>query len=255
MRGLRMGQDVTKEESAVERILERLPIPVVIASPVTGKILWVNSRLVKMAAAQRPADLVGKSLLDFIEPPQQGVALADLAKVALGASPPPVIYNLKRATGELAAGMVSSVAMLFRGQPAMLSLVTDVSERERLIRELAESEERYRLIIENSPSGVVVVVDDHVAYANQALAAALGLSGSDEVIGRSMYDFIVPEQRKPVREARRQVLMTGETFPAAPVTLLRSDGTTFDTTAVTTRIRWEGEIATQTLMHDLTSAR
>lgn len=237
--------------AGVLKMLERIPAPVVIASPVTAKILWVNPRLAKMARAGHPDQVVGMSLFDFVDPAQQGVALADLAKVALGQSPPPVIYYLKRLDGETAAVHVASVPIMFGTQPAMLSLVTDVSERERLMREIAESEERWRLLLASTPSGILVVVEDVIAYANDALAQALGLGSADRLVGTSMYDFIALEQRGAVREARRKVLLSGEPAGPLPVTLVRADGSLLETTAATTRVRWDGEVATQTLMHCL----
>ncbi len=205
-----------------------------------------------MARAGHPEQILGKSILDFVKAPgQQGIALGDLAKVALGGSPRPVIYELQRLDGETAAGHVASVPMMFRGQPAMLSLVTDVSDRERVIRELEESEERYRLLLDNTPSGIVVVQDERVVFANRSLARALGYDGTDDLLGMSVYEHIAEEYRKPVRDARRQLMRTGKTIPAAAVELVRRDGERVPTTAVTTLIRWKGELATQTLMHDL----
>ncbi len=238
-------------QKSILKILERLPVPALIANPVTAKVLWVNSRIVAMAEAGGPDEIVGRSILDYIQLSQAATALADLAKVALGQSPPPVTYQLRKKTGEHAAAHVASVPMMFDGQPAMLSLVTDVSEREGLLRGLAESEERYRLLLETMPFGVVVVVEDDVAYTNRALACGLGFASADELVGRSMYDFIERSQRKAVREARREVLLTGKPFPASPVTLVRRDGTFVNTTAATTRIHWDGALATQTLMYEL----
>lgn len=236
------------------KMLERLPVPVVIASPLTGRILWVNSQLLGLAKAGHPDQVVGSSILDFVKAQQQSRALADLAKVALGQSPPPVIYELSKLDGETAAAHVASMPMLYHAQPAMLSLVTDVSVEQRLIRDLAESEERYRELLDNTQSGIVVVVDQEVVYANRSLVRALGLGSLEELVGRSMYDFIAEEFRRPVREARHGVIMSGEPYPPSPVELVRVDGTRLRTSAATTRVRWNGELATQTLMHDLERA-
>ncbi len=238
-------------ERAIVKILERLPVPVLIANPVTAKILWVNSRILRMAGVGGADEIVGGSILDYVQLPQASTALADLAKVALGQSPPPVTYQLRKKSGEHAAAQVASIPMVFEGQPAMLSVVTDVSEREDLLRGLAESEERYRQLLETMPSGVVVVVDDAVAYANRALACGLGLDDPGELIGSSLYDFIEPSERKAVREERREVLMTGRPSPASLLTLVQRDGGRVSTTAATSRVHWDGALATQTLMYEL----
>ncbi len=236
---------------SLKRILEAVPTAVVVASPVTARILWVNKRLVEMYGVADTDGIIGKSLLDFIEASQMGRAISDLAKVALGQSPPPVTYQLKRVDGGHAAGQVSSVPLLFEGQPAMLSFVTDVSERERLVRSLRESQERYELLLDALPGGVVVVVDGHIVYANDALARALGFESARELVDLRMMRFIAEEYRKPVREERNRILLSGENYPAAPVVLIRRDGSSLATTAASTAIHWDGRRATQTLMYDI----
>ncbi len=239
------------KDKPLQRILEHIPMPVVIASPATATILWVNHRLARWYGVEDPRMLEGLSLLDFIQAPQIAKALSDLAKVVAGASPPPVTYQLKKANGEFAAGQVSSVPIVFRGLPAMLSFVTDVSESERLVASLQESEKRYRLLLDELSAGVVVIADDRIAWANGSMARALGFDEAIELRGESLYRFIDESCHKDVQQGRRTVLVSGKPREAFPVVLLRRDGSTFTATASTTRIRWEGELATQTLVHDV----
>lgn len=243
-----------KEDNLILKVLERLPISAVIANPLTGRILWVNAHNMQLAGATSPEQLVGRNLLDFIMPEQHGVALRDVAAVALGQSPSPIVYNLKRLDGGITHGQIASIPMRFRGMPAMLSLVADVTERERAARELAESEERYRMLVETSPDGIVVVTGEEIRYASPALLLALGAESADEVVGRSMYDFIDPALHRAIKESRRELVLRRQALPAAPVTLVRLDGKHLETTAASTVVRWQGEIATQTIMRDVANA-
>jgi len=204
------------------KVLEHLPVSAVISSPITGRIQWTNRHNVELSGASCREDLIGRSIFDFIESSQHGIALRDTALIAAGRVPPPVVYDLLRLDGGRAQAHIASVPMSFHGRPAMLSLVTEVTEREQLIRELAESEERYRSLVNSSPIGIVVVVDENIVYANPALVDALGFESDEALIGTSMYDHIVPEHRKGVREARKQVLLKRRPHPGAPVTLVRA---------------------------------
>lgn len=230
------------------RILDRVPIAALIASPVTGKILWVNERLVEMAGEDDAEKILGRSLADYIQPSQLAKALADLAKVAMGQSPPPVTYQLRKASGAFAAGQVSSVPMMMGGQPAMLSFVADVSEREQWIHKLEESEQRYRCLLESMPTGVIVVVRGTIMYANQAIASALGYESADAVVGRSIYKFVHEEHRDLVRAKRKSAVESRETTTVDLVRLLRKDGSVFEARTLTNIVGWGGETATQTLI-------
>lgn len=236
---------------AVDRLLDRLPVPVVVASPVTGKVLWVNQHLVKMARGTHAGQFIGTSLFDYIEPRQMARALKDLAAVVAGKSPEPVIYYLKDLAGQSAAVHIASIPIMHTGQPAMLSLVTDVSDRERLIRELAESEHRYRLLMDNTPSGLLVTVHREIVFANSSITRALGIESPEGVLGRDVYEFIASEHHTAFRGARRRAIESGDPQSPVEVTLVGVDGTCLQTTAATVRIRWDGLVATQTLMHDL----
>jgi len=235
------------------KVLEHLPVSAVISSPITGRIQWTNRHNVELSGASSREDLIGRSIFDFIESSQHAIALRDTALIAAGQVPPPVIYDLRKLDGGSAQAHISSVPMSFHGRPAMLSLVTEVTEREQLVRQLSESEERYRSLVETSPSGIVVVADDEIVFANPALVRALGMESDEALVGTSMYEHIVPEHRKAVREARRRVLMKKQPHPAAPVTLLRPDGSRVDALAATALVHWKGSPATQTILSSLFS--
>jgi two-component system, sporulation sensor kinase E len=59
-------------------------------------------------------------------------------------------------------------------------------------RELRESEERYRALVEDISDGYYLVKDDRLVFANEAAHAIFGYDRS-EVIGRKIYDFIPKE--------------------------------------------------------------
>ena len=233
------------------RVIERLPVPALIANPVTAEILWANTRIVKMAAAKGPDQIVGRSLFDFIEAPQMSRALLDLAKVALKQSPPPVTYQLRKFTGEYAAAQVASMPMMYGGQLAMLSIVTDVSERERLIRELEESEQRHTLLLENSPTGIFVVCEDRIAYVNKPATTALGYQAPQALLGRGLSEFVDQKSRADITRIRKASLMGGSTEVLRDAAFVSVDGSSFTATVTMARIRWDGEPSVQTLISEI----
>ena len=109
-------------------ILEQLPVAVVITDPTTGVIAWTNAKNLDLVAAADPANLIGRNILEFIQPEQQAVALRDIEAVVRGETPDPVVYHLKRLDGGRADVQISSVPMRYENNPAMLSLVFDLTE-------------------------------------------------------------------------------------------------------------------------------
>jgi PAS domain S-box-containing protein len=240
-----------RTEAAILELLKRLPVATVIADTGTGEILWANLRDLGIVAAESPSAVLGRNLLEFLDPTQHGVAIRDMEAIRRGESPPPLTYRIRRVDGGYSYVHIASIPMLYQETPAMLSCITDVTDREDMCRDLAESEERYRQLVEASPDGIAVVVGSEVVYANPALSRSIGLPADDDGRGRSFYDFVAAEFHEPIRAARRRILRTTSGHPAAEVVLVRADGSKLRAVAQTTAVRWSGELATQTVLHFL----
>ncbi len=78
-------------------------------------------------------------------------------------------------------------------------LVEEVRERKRAEAALRESEERYRALTENSLTGIYVHQDGPLVYVNERLAAMGGYS-IREMLGRSFWEFVHPQDRQIVKE-------------------------------------------------------
>ena len=92
--------------------------------------------------------------------------------------------------------------------------VVDIHERKILEQELARSEQRYRHIVENAPSGIYEVDFEKMQFisANQA---ALNITGhrADEIAAMNPLDLLIPESRKRFIK-RLAKMQRGETPPA-----------------------------------------
>jgi two-component system cell cycle sensor histidine kinase/response regulator CckA len=79
----------------------------------------------------------------------------------------------------------------------------DVTARKLAQEALAESEQRFRRLIEATFDGIDVTQDGIVLEANQGLADIFGYT-VDEVVGRPVEDFVAPESREEVRRRVRE---------------------------------------------------
>lgn len=236
-------------QNALLTVLERLPLSAVISNAETGLILWVNAWNIQLAGATQQRQIIGHNLLEFLEPAQHGVALEAFEVASRGESPPPRVYKLRRLDGGSADVQISSVPLRWEGQPAVLSMGTDVTERERALRALADSEQRYRRLVEDSIDGIAVVAGDRLVFVNRALLSALGAEKPEMLLDRAIYDFIDPPDRKGVRASRKRLLLTGDPIARYAVTLVRLDGTQLQTIIQASVVSWEGETAIQIVMH------
>ncbi|MBP6763618.1 MAG: PAS domain S-box protein [Rubrivivax sp.] len=114
--------------------------------------------------------------------------------------------------------------------PERLQFVTvfeDITERKRLEHELRDSEQRFRLLLEHTPSIAVQGYDTQrrVIFWNQASEQLYGYS-AQEALGRQLEDLIIPDPMREFVIAATQAWMNGgPAIPATELTLRRKDGT------------------------------
>ncbi len=107
---------------------------------------------------------------------------------------------------------------------AAATLVGSLIERKRSEDELRRSESRYRLLAENS-SDVISVTDSHgvLRYVSPASRMLTGYE-PNELIGRSGYEFIHPDDLNQVVNAHIALLDTPRTIITPPYRTRRKDG-------------------------------
>ncbi len=131
----------------------------------------------------------------------------------------------------------------------------DITARRRTEEALRESEEKYRLIVENAQEGIWTIDREAVTvYANQRMADMLGY-GIEEMMGRSLYDFMDEEGRKIAEynmERRQQGIKEQHDFE-----FMRKDGSRIYASLETSPILDEGGnfIAAMALVADITERK
>src|ERR1700689_1127546 len=78
----------------------------------------------------------------------------------------------------------------------ILETNSDITQQKRTEKALRESEERFRAIVETTPECVKVIsADGTLLHMNRPGLEMVGAHSADEVVGKSVYDLIAPEDR------------------------------------------------------------
>jgi PAS domain S-box-containing protein len=136
-----------------------------------------------------------------------------------------------------------------------LGLATDLSEIRRTEAALRASEERYRVITEGSPLGIVVHQDGLIRYVNPAMVRMAGYASQSEVVGCSLAEFIAPEFGAEFAARTRAVLAGAAPDPHPGAQLLDRQGNRFWVQTVPKLIQWEGQPAVMAFVQDISRQR
>ncbi|MBF0392081.1 MAG: PAS domain S-box protein [Alphaproteobacteria bacterium] len=121
-------------------------------------------------------------------------------------------------------------------------------QRLRAERELTESEERYRTLVELSPDAILVHVEGSVVFANAAARSVFRADEHGSLEGRSMIELVPPQHRE--RLARRLPL-----HHLAEFVLMRLDGETFHAEVAVGDTTFLGQPARQLVIRDISERK
>jgi PAS domain S-box-containing protein len=211
---LEISRDITDKKMAEDALRESEEKYRTLVDRANDGIVVIQDNIVKMCNHYITEfwggsidQIIGRNFMDFIHPE----ALSDVVnryKRRMVGEPLPSIYEsiLKRKDGsgffaELNAGIIT-----YDGRPADLIIVRDINDRKNM--EMALREQSF--------DAIVIHKDRKIAFLNKKATKILGAAEPEDLMGRSIYDFIHPDSLQDL-EARLRKLST---IPGTPVPVL-----------------------------------
>ena len=189
------------------RLIAENASDVVYQTDLGGVIQWVSPSVLNVLGWD-PELLVGVRTTTLLHPDDVTVVEDLRSRLAAGEVLDPMIIRYRSSTGPMRemsviARQIRSSAGEWIGNSVSLR---DVTQEQEARRELARSEEQFRLAMANAPHGMVLT--DAYGAILQANNAMLDLLGSEqrEVLGRLVTDFLAPEVRDPYDQQMRELL-------------------------------------------------
>jgi PAS domain S-box-containing protein len=159
-------------------------------------IEYVSPATLKLFGYKRNNDLVGKSILDFIDESDQGNAMYEVEKMFEGDYGNTDEYKVVKGDGTLCwVGVNGDFIRNSEGQnEKMIFVVRDVEKRKKTELELQKSEEMYRSLVESSDASIMLLNQaGEYLYLNLKEAQRFGLKPED-FKGKRISDFFSAEQ-------------------------------------------------------------
>lgn len=250
-----VATDITEKKKAEEQLKERevkyrylfenSPAGMFRSSLVDGRILDANLTLSKMFGIDNSGNL---HAADFYADPRDRERITEAIRREKEIDRHEV--RMLRGDGSVFWALVS--ARLDSGEHYIEGVVTDITAQKEAQEALRESEERYRVAIENSNDCVAIFRDGFYVYVNQRYLEAVGLHSTDEILGTSVGRFIHPDDYDRIQHYRRQ-RKAGRNVPTRyELRVIDISGRVIFFEAAVSVITLKGEPVTLVFMRDIT---
>ncbi|MBI5352717.1 MAG: PAS domain S-box protein [Chloroflexi bacterium] len=160
-----------------------------------------------------------------------------------------------RVNGEEFPVEISISRIEVAGKRLYTAIVRDITDRKHAEEVLHASEERYRLLVETLPDGVVVHSQGRVVFANPACATIIGADRTTDLIGKPVIEFVHPDYRELALQRIQQSQSEGVPVALAEEKFVRLDGITIDVEVSAVPFFYAGKPAMLTVFNDITKRK
>ncbi len=181
------------------------PVGTVISRLSDGLVLDVNSRFLSNYGLSRE-DVVGKRReeIELWDGAEQAEQIAQQLRDKGSIDGIEVAYRHK--SGRLGYALMSAEIIELDNEMCVLSMFHDITDRKEAETALEASEEKFRLLAENSTDMITRnSPDGHYLYVSPACRTLLGYE-PEELIGRSAFDFLHPHDIQQISLSHQTVL-------------------------------------------------
>jgi len=193
----RLERELRESQDRYRFLVENSP-DVVFSTDAEGRFTFMSESMERMSGWP-PNEVTGEHFSKVVDEASHPEAMTRWVALAADPATEQVAHiKLRSPDGRLVPVEVSAIGMLDAdGQFAGIHGSTrDISERDRLERELRESEERYRYLVASSPDLVWLTdAEGTLTFISDAARSMLGFEPTD-LMGRPYPEIFAPEARR-----------------------------------------------------------
>ncbi len=128
-------------------------------------------------------------------------------------------------------------------------------EKDELNKKLHESQEHYKTVVDNSPDAIIIHCEGKLVFASPSTLELLGASNYEEIMGKSIYEFVHPEDHELARKRLSEGLTNDNALPIVEIRYIKIDRSIINVEAVSKQTTFNGKPALQTIVHDVTARK
>ena len=190
-----------------------------------GIVFYANPAAVRLLGASHPGEILGKNILDYVQPEYLAAVRRNIRDDLKGESTPTIEMGMVRVDGVPITIEGRGVRAFIDGEPAVQVAMRDITERKRAEEELFKSRQMLQQVLDTIPVRVFWKDRNSVFLGcNKALALDAGYEDPAEIIGKTDYETASAATADAYRSDDREVMETGRPKIGFEEPQIRPDG-------------------------------
>ena len=215
--------ELTESEERFRLLAENFRDALLIYDETANRLVYANPTAAEMSGLSRQ-DILGLDIEDAIrsrahEDDREALlaakANAYVGRCAGSVEATDVEFRMVSDEGELRWMRLRTYPAVADGKPTsrIFVILTDITERKLAEEELRERAEKYHAIAERAPFGFFIHREGKILFANEAVREIIKYGPDDEVVGRSVFDFVPEEDHERTFQVMRERDRGGGPYP------------------------------------------
>jgi len=249
---LQAEKALIESEEKYRTMIERANDGIIIV--VDSRIVFSNRRMTDILG-YRAEEVAGTTFIEHLHPDEKDKVVDRYQRRLRGENVPERYETIARHKNGLFVNVEVNAGIInFEGETGDFVFVRDITKRKLADKALRESEEKYRLLVENANDAIYIIQDDFLRFWNRQTEKMLEYTAGELATIR-FTEFIHPDDRAMVvdRHYRR---LRGENPPSTySYRIIAKSGRELWIQISSVRISWKEQPATLTFLRDITERK
>jgi len=191
-------EELRESEKRYKELVDFSPDAIVVHRE--GKLIYVNPAGVKLVGAEKPEELIGKNIMDFIHPDYKEIVQNRVQKG----------YNRKKAAsmeekflgldGQVMDVEVVASPIVYQDESAVQVIIRNITKRKKAEQEIIRTKEHLKSVIDSASEIIVSIdLDNKISTWNKTVEFITGYK-QREVIGRLITSLDIFENEDDIQD-------------------------------------------------------
>jgi len=243
----KVEDSLRESEERYRKVVERSPLGIIVHQK--GDIVFTNRTALDTLKMENP---IGQSIFSYIHEDDQHMYRSQVSDIEIGTEIPFDEMKLIRADGSVLEAIVGGTSLIYEGKPSVMIMLRDVTESNRLERELVESETRYEQLVDISPEAILIHVNGVIRYANPASIKLLGAESIHQLMDKPIIEFSHPHYMEIVNDRLEHLNEVGIKIKPVEEKIISLDGRILDVEVTGVTMNYERNLGFLMIIRDIT---